>query len=67
MKSSARNQLTGTVIAVESGDIVSKVVVRVGDNEMVSIITTDAVEDLDINPGDVVTVTVKSTDVMIMK
>jgi molybdopterin-binding protein len=67
MKMSARNQLKGTVVSVDSGMVVSKVVVKVGDVEIVSVITKDAVEDLDIKVGDEVYAMMKATEVMIMK
>jgi molybdopterin-binding protein len=67
MKMSARNQLKGTVVSVESGLVVSKVVVKVGDIEVVSVVTKDAVEDLDIKVGDDVYAMMKATEVMIMK
>jgi molybdopterin-binding protein len=67
MKMSARNQLKGTVVSVESGMVVSKVVVKVGDIEVVSVVTKDAVEDLDIKVGDDVYAMMKATEVMIMK
>ena len=67
MKPSARNQLRGTVTTVEKGIITAKVVVKVGENEIVSVITKDAVEDLDIKMGDEVVVLMKATEVMIMK
>ncbi|HZD58887.1 MAG TPA: TOBE domain-containing protein [Anaerolineae bacterium] len=67
MALSARNQLRGTVTSVEKGIITAKVVVKIGDNQITSVITKDAVEDLDIKEGDEVAVVIKATGVMIMK
>jgi molybdopterin-binding protein len=67
LKSSARNRLPGTVTAIKRGDIVSQVEVRVGDNHIVSVITSEAVDDLQLREGDSVIVMVKSTEVMIGK
>lgn len=67
MKLSARNQLKGTVKSVETGIITAKVMVDVGGNELNSVITKEAVEDLGLKQGDEVTVVIKSTEVMIMK
>jgi molybdopterin-binding protein len=64
---SGRNQLRGTVAAVTPGDVMAEVRVRVGDQEVVSIITRSSVERLGLAPGDDVIVIVKSTDVMIGK
>lgn len=67
MKTSARNRLPGTVTAIKLGDIMAQVDVRVGDNHIVSVITREAVEELDLKQGDDVFVVVKSTEVMIAK
>ena len=64
---SARNQFKGTVSSVEKGIITAKVVIKVGDNQITSVITKDAVEDLNIKEGDEVAVVIKATDVMVMK
>jgi molybdopterin-binding protein len=67
MKTSARNRLPGTVTAIKLGDIMAQVDVRVGDNHIVSVITREAVEELDLQEGEDVFVVVKSTEVMIAK
>lgn len=67
MALSARNQLRGTVTSVEKGIITAKVVVKIGDNQITSVITKDAVEDLNIKEGDEVAIVIKATEVMIMK
>lgn len=67
MKMSVRNQLAGTVKEVKIGQVMAEVIVQVGENQVVSAITKDAVEDLALKAGDKVTVLVKSTSVMIQK
>jgi molybdopterin-binding protein len=67
MALSARNQLKGTVKSVVMGTVMAEVLVDVGGNEMVSVITRHAVENLGISAGDTVTVVVKSTEVMLEK
>lgn len=68
MRLSARNQLPGTVVAVEHGAVMSTVVVRLkGGEEVVSAITKGSAEDLDLTEGDEVTVVIKSTEVMVGK
>ncbi len=68
MKLSARNSLKGKVIAVEKGIITAKVKVQIMVPAVVtSVITKEAVEDLDIKVGDEVTAIVKSTEVLIAK
>jgi molybdate transport system regulatory protein len=67
MKLSARNQLPGTVEQVLFGEIMARIVVKVGDNTIESVITRQSAEDLALKQGDSVVVVVKSTEVMIQK
>jgi molybdopterin-binding protein len=67
MPLSARNKLPGVVEAVQLGNIMARVVVKVGENVVESVITRASVEDLDLKKGDAVKVVVKSTEVMIQK
>ena len=67
MTISVRNQLSGVVKEVKLGAVMAEVIVKVGDNQLVSAITKDACEDLALKAGDKVTVLVKSTSVMIQK
>jgi molybdopterin-binding protein len=64
---SARNQLAGTIEEIHNGDIMARVVVRIGDNTIESVITRKSAEELDLKKGDSVKVVVKSTEVMIQK
>src|SRR4051812_10099553 len=68
MRLSARNQLSGTVTAIQHGDVMSTVKAVLGDGQpLTAAITKDAAEDLDFAPGDPVVVIVKSTEVMVAK
>jgi len=67
MKLSARNQLKGTVEAVEAGPITAKVKIKVGDNVITSIVTAETVEELGLKKGDNVVAIIKSSEVMIGK
>jgi len=68
VKLSARNNLKGKVVSVEKGVITAKVKVEITAPAMItSVITKEAVEDLNIKVGDEVAVIVKSTEVMIGK
>jgi PadR family transcriptional regulator AphA len=65
---SARNQLRGTITAVQHGEVMSTVKALLGDGQPVTAaITKDAAEDLDLAPGDTVVVIIKSTEVMLGK
>jgi len=67
MALSARNQLPGTVEQVDIEGIMARVVVRVSDNLVESVITRQSAEDLGLKKGDSVKVVIKSTEVMIQK
>jgi molybdopterin-binding protein len=67
MPLSARNQLPGTVVELQIGDIMAHVVVKVGDSLVESVITRNSAEELKLKKGDAVRVVVKSTEVMIQK
>ena len=67
MELSARNQLPGTIEQVHLGEIMARIVVRVGDNLIESVITRTSAEELNLKKGDTVRVVVKSTEVMIQK
>ena len=64
---SARNQLKGTVTMVKTGDLMAEVTVDVGGQTLVSVITRSSAERLKLQVGDVVTVIIKSTEVMLGK
>jgi molybdopterin-binding protein len=65
---SARNQLHATVEEIGHGDIVSAVRSRLPDGQRItSVITNDALDDLDVAEGDDVLVVVKSTEAMLAK
>jgi molybdopterin-binding protein len=67
MKLSARNQLPGTIEQVHLGEIMARIVVKVGENVIESVITRQSAEELGLKKGDSVLVVVKSTEVMIQK
>jgi molybdopterin-binding protein len=67
MQLSARNQLPGVVEQVHLGEIMARIVVKVGEHVMESVITRQSAEELRLKKGDSVTVVVKSTEVMIQK
>jgi molybdopterin-binding protein len=67
MALSARNQLRGRIKDVKLGNVMAHIVVQVGDNEIESVITRRSAEEMNLQPGDSVTVIVKSTEVMIQK
>ena len=67
MSLSARNQLKGSVESIRHGDILSHVVVKIGDQVVESVITRASAEEMALKPGDKVRAIIKSTEVMIAK
>lgn len=67
LKTSARNRLPGVVTAVKLGEVMAQVDVRVGDNHIVSVITREAAEELELKEGDQVIAIIKATEVMVAK
>lgn len=67
MQSSARNKLPGVIQAIEVNGFMAKVSVRVGDNHVVAVITSESVAELGLKVGDPVTVMIKATSVMLAK
>lgn len=64
---SARNKLSGVVETIHFGEVNSEVIVNIGGDLIASVITKNAVGNLDVKVGDRVTAIVKSSDVMIGK
>jgi molybdopterin-binding protein len=67
MRLSAGNHLPGKVKEIKLGNVMAHVVVCVGDNEVDRVITQRSAEEFDLRIGDVVTVIIKSTEVMLQK
>ena len=65
MQISARNKLSGRVRSV--GGVMAEVVIRVGDHDIVSVVTRTSAEELGLSEGDEVTAIIKSTEVMLAK
>ncbi len=66
MQISTRNRLPGTITEVVKGEAAARVSIRVGDNEMVSLITHESADELGLEVGQEVTALVKATDVMLL-
>jgi molybdopterin-binding protein len=64
-QSSARNRLAGVVVAVELDAIMAKVELACGPYRIVSLMSREAAEELDLRPGAEATAVVKSTTVII--
>ena len=62
---SARNAFHGIVTRVLRGDVVSQVEVQSGPHRLVSMMTTESVDDLGLEPGVPARASVKSTHVVV--
>jgi len=63
--SSARNRLVGLVTRVVSDTVMTQIEVQCGPHRMVSLMSTEAAEELNLQPGFLVVAVVKSTQVLI--
>ncbi len=62
---SARNRFSGTVTRVERDGVAAVVEVQAGPHRLVSLMTREAAEELDLQPGVEGVCVVKATDVMV--
>jgi molybdopterin-binding protein len=64
-KSSARNRFPGVVVAVERDGVMAKVELACGDYRVVSLMSREAADDMELEPGVAATAVVKATSVMV--
>ncbi|MBA1341143.1 MAG: hypothetical protein C5S40_03300 [ANME-2 cluster archaeon] len=65
---SARNKLEGVVKKIENGTVASTVKIEISKSvNLTSMITKEAVEELDLKEGDKVEAVIKATEIMISK
>ncbi|WP_458188513.1 TOBE domain-containing protein [Haladaptatus sp. NG-WS-4] len=62
---SARNRLSGEVVAVETGDVTAEVSIDVDGETVTAVVTRESAENLEIEEGMELTAVVKATDVMV--
>ena len=65
MTQSARNRFTGIVTRVERDKLTAIVEIHAPPHRLVSLLTREAVDELDLKPGDLATAVVKSTSVIV--
>ena len=64
---SARNQLRGQVVDIKADGVMAEVTIKIGDQELISVITSSSVRRLGLKKGDDVLAVIKSTEVMVAK
>ena len=65
MPQSARNRFTGIITRVERDKLVALVEIHSPPHRLVSMMTREAADELDLQPGDLATAAVKSTNVIV--
>jgi molybdopterin-binding protein len=64
-RTSARNRLNGVVLAVKRDGVMAQVDIACGPYRVVSLMSAEAADDLDLQPGDNATAVIKSTTVVV--
>ena len=64
---SGRNQLVGKIVEVRISGLLAKVVLAIGDQRITSIITADAVREMQLRKGQTAAALMKATEVMITR
>jgi molybdopterin-binding protein len=64
-RSSARNRLHGVVLEVKRDGVMAQVDMACGPYRIVSLMSAEAADELDLKPGDPATAVVKATTVMV--
>jgi molybdopterin-binding protein len=62
---SARNRFPGVVTKVDKGGLVAVVHIQAGPHRVVSLMTREAADELDLQPGDLAVGVVKATNVVV--
>ncbi len=65
MSQSARNRFTGIITRVERDKLVALVEIHSPPHRLVSMMTREAADELNLQPGDLATAAVKSTNVIV--
>lgn len=64
-RSSARNRMAGVVVDVRRDDVMAQIDMACGPYRIVSLMSREAADELDLRPGQTATAVVKSTSVVI--
>ena len=67
MRISLRNKMISTITSVEKGKLLAKLVMQTNAGEVISIITSNAVENLDLREGGKVMAMVKTNEILLSK
>jgi molybdopterin-binding protein len=67
MDVSVRNKLPGQVKGVKLGEVMAEITLKVGENEVVAVVTRASAERLGLKVGDEAYALVKATEIMVGK
>ncbi len=67
MQAGVRNRLSGRISNISRGDVMSKVVARVGDHDITSVMTTESLQEAGFKEGDNITALIKAINVVFVK
>ncbi|MCD6129910.1 MAG: TOBE domain-containing protein [Deltaproteobacteria bacterium] len=67
MDVSARNKLPGQVKEVKLGQVMAEITLKIGENEVVAVVTRTSAERLGLKVGDKAYALVKATEIMVGK
>ncbi len=67
MELSARNRLAGTIKEINFGQVMAEITLKIGENDMVAVLTKKSAERLGLKVGDNAFALIKATEVMIGK
>ena len=68
MKLSARNVIKGKVVDIKEGMIMAKVKVDIGGGNVVtSVVSVEAIKELNVKPGEEIYIMIKATSVMLAR
>lgn len=62
---SIRNKVDGNILEIKKGELLSKITINTIIGNIVAIITTSTILDLELKPKDLVTVMIKTTEIML--
>ena len=65
MEVSARNKLAGTVKEINMGQVMAEITLKIGENEVVAVVTKESAEGLNLKVGDKAVALIKATELMI--
>lgn len=65
IRSSARNRMVGLVTAVVADTVMAQVEIQCGPHRVVSLMSTEAVNELGLAPGELAVAVIKSTNVVV--